>query len=414
MRVLFTPAPISAHITLVAPLAWALQTAGHEVRVAVPPNFTGQVTDFGLTPLPVGESIDLMAAAGTSDPAEIAALTGLHSDGTPRAETIRFRTTWLSALYFGSGLAGASLRGSIDDLVAFARSWRADLVISGFFHGGVVARASGAAHFRMLTGLDHIGRMRTEFLRQQPAGAGDDLRRMVEETLQKFGCTYTEEVLTGEWALDPMPQALRLPDGLPAVPVRQIPVNRPDVPPAWLLEPALRPRVCLTLGLSGREAYGENSAALNFLAAAGSLDIEVVATLTAAQLPPDVTVPGNVRLVDFVPLDQLLPTCAAVIHHGGILTAFAALPHKVPQIIVPAAVWDESEVARYLHRLGAGVALEPEEATPERFAQVLQQALREGRFTQGVERAHRDLLAMPTPNEVVPALERLVARRETR
>jgi len=36
-------------------------------------------------------------------------------------------------------------------------------------------------------------------------------------------------------------------------------------------------------------------------------------------------VPGNVRLVEFVPLNALLPTCSAVIHHGGPQTVAAAL-----------------------------------------------------------------------------------------
>ncbi|MCT2589602.1 DUF1205 domain-containing protein [Streptomyces sp. N2-109] len=394
-----------------APLAWALRTAGHDVRIAVPPNFSEQVTDFGLTPVPVGDSIDLMGAAAQSDPAALSALTGLHGGGTPRAESIRFRTTWLSALYFTTDLPGGSLRGSIEDMVDFARSWEADLVISGFFHGGVVARASGAAHVRILTGLDQIGRMRSEFLASRPDGGSDSLREMVEETLQLFGCSFDEEVLTGQWALDPMPQALRLPLDLPTIPVRQIPVNKAGIPPSWLQEPVKRPRVCLTLGLSGREAYGEHSAATTFLTAAADLDIEVVATLTADQLPPDITVPDNVRLVDFVPLDQLLPTCSAIIHHGGLLTAFAALQHGVPQIVVPASVWDESEVAQYLQDGGAGLAHDPAETTAERFVEALHQVLDDAKFTEGARRLNADLLAMPTPAEVVPTLERLTAQR---
>jgi hypothetical protein len=42
-----------------------------------------------------------------------------------------------------------------------------------------------------------------------------------------------------------------------------------------------------------------------------------------------------VRVVDFVPLNALLPTCSAVVHHGGSGTFAAVLEHGVPQLIIP-------------------------------------------------------------------------------
>ncbi|MFE9117175.1 glycosyltransferase [Streptomyces sp. NPDC007172] len=65
------------------------------------------------------------------------------------------------------------------------------------------------------------------------------------------------------------------------------------------------------------------------------LDVEVVATLNAEQLDALGPTPPNVRAVDFVPLNQLLPSCAAIIHHGGAGTFLTALAHGVPQVVVP-------------------------------------------------------------------------------
>lgn len=52
------------------PLAWALRTAGHEVRVAARPPLTDSITRAGLTAVPIGrdpEPATVMAEAGPRD-----------------------------------------------------------------------------------------------------------------------------------------------------------------------------------------------------------------------------------------------------------------------------------------------------------------------------------------------------------
>jgi UDP:flavonoid glycosyltransferase YjiC (YdhE family) len=41
MRILFLICPSKTHLYAIAPLAWALRTAGHHVRVASQPDPTG-------------------------------------------------------------------------------------------------------------------------------------------------------------------------------------------------------------------------------------------------------------------------------------------------------------------------------------------------------------------------------------
>ena len=59
MRVLFTVNPEKAHYFAMVPLAWALRTAGHEVRVASQPRFADEITQSGLTAVPVGRDTNL-------------------------------------------------------------------------------------------------------------------------------------------------------------------------------------------------------------------------------------------------------------------------------------------------------------------------------------------------------------------
>src|SRR5438128_1660008 len=48
MRVLMTVPPVPDRLHHLVPLAWALRTAGHEVRVAGPPGFTATINMTGL------------------------------------------------------------------------------------------------------------------------------------------------------------------------------------------------------------------------------------------------------------------------------------------------------------------------------------------------------------------------------
>ncbi|MGW1147806.1 hypothetical protein ACWD6I_22755 [Streptomyces sp. NPDC002454] len=54
MRVLFAVFPAVAHVHPIVPLAWALQNAGHDVRVAIHPDAVDLVTEAGLAAVPLG------------------------------------------------------------------------------------------------------------------------------------------------------------------------------------------------------------------------------------------------------------------------------------------------------------------------------------------------------------------------
>jgi UDP:flavonoid glycosyltransferase YjiC (YdhE family) len=66
--------------------------------------------------------------------------------------------------------------------------------------------------------------------------------------------------------------------------------------------------------------------------------------------------PPRVRHCAFAPFRQLLPLCAAVVHHGGIGTTAAALEAGCPQLILPLA-WDQPDNAARVVKLGVGLTL---------------------------------------------------------
>src|SRR5688572_24528507 len=67
MRVLIAAIPVKSHLYPVVPLAWALQTAGHEVRVACHSAFVDQVAATGLTAVGLGAEPDYVSPEPTTD-----------------------------------------------------------------------------------------------------------------------------------------------------------------------------------------------------------------------------------------------------------------------------------------------------------------------------------------------------------
>ncbi|WP_409493540.1 activator-dependent family glycosyltransferase [Amycolatopsis sp. cmx-11-12] len=421
MRVLFTTFAAKSHLYDMVPLAWALHTAGHEVRVASQPDLAEDITRASLTAVPVGEELNLdqVLQEDTSD--EDPSLADLDiAENRPEMLTWDYVLRvfqWYSPVMF-EGLAGEAV---MDDIVEFAREWRPDLVIWDpmTFSGPVAARASGAAHARMLFGQDFIGRMRGHFMRlklqQQPGNQQDPMAEWLDATMKRFNSSFAEEMVVGQWSIDSTPAWMRLPLDINYVPVRFVPYHGPVAVPEWLSERPARPRVCLTAGISGREVMGGDWVPIpQMLEAVADLDIDVVATLDASQLEAVKAIPDNVQLFDFFPLNVLMPTCSAVIHHGGAGAFGTALANAVPQLIIPNHIWDTVVKAEQFAERGAGLFLDPEGLTTDTLRSKLLRLLEDPSFADGAAQARDDFLATPSPNDIVPVLEELTAKHRVR
>lgn len=420
MRVLFTMHAAAAHLFLVVPIAWAMKAAGHEVVVAVQPDIVDDVTRTGLTAVPVGEPSNI-AERLASIPADQQIFGSGYDIAEERPEVLTYEYVRDCMAAFASPLALDLITDDsmYDDMVAFCREWRPDLVVwdSITFPGPVAARACGAAQVRSTFGRDHWGRMRSLFLRmraERPEALDEDpVADWVTAKLARYGCAFDEDVILGQATIDSMPVWTRFPVEHDYLPVRYVPYNGPAVVPDWLRAKAPgRPRVCFTLGVSGRDMWGGNGSigAADLFEAVADLDVEVVATLNADQLDPDLKVPDNVRIVDYVPLNSLLPTCAAIVHHGGTGTFGTSMAHGVPQLVVPARLYDEGGMARQVAEEGAGLVVQPEDLSTRTLRENLQRLLGEPSFRENAARIRRLAEATPAPHDLVGDLEELVAR----
>jgi L-2-deoxyfucosyltransferase len=414
-------------------LAWALRAAGHDVRVASQPDLVDAITGAGLTAVEVGPPLN--AGQWSQDVVdEVAEMWGFTGDDLwgpggrirwelfdlceldPERLGYDYAQMVLSA-WTSLDFQLSSSPAMIDDLVEFAQRWQPDLVIRdpSTFAGSVAAIASGAAHARLLFGLDVVAHMRERYLgllADRPVRTRDDpFREWLGPVLARYGHAFTEDSVVGQWTVDPLPGSLRLPVDHHYLPMRYTPYNGRAVLPEWLRTPSSRPRVCLTLGRSFRETLGGDHASVaELLDAVAELDIEVIATLDRRQLPAGHKIPGNVRTVEFVNLDVLLPTCAAIIHHGGSGTSQTALAHGVPQVIVPTVMLDNHLKSWRVEAAGAALCLPDATGfTARDVRDLLERVLKEPSFAQQAAALRTEMLAAPTPAELVPALQRLTA-----
>ncbi|MFI5807668.1 nucleotide disphospho-sugar-binding domain-containing protein [Streptomyces sp. NPDC051561] len=419
MRVMFTMWPAPAHFYPALPLAWALQGAGHEVCVASAHDLAETVTGAGLTAVPLGDAsstpsleLETVISYALDGPAREELEAALVREEADREPMTMFSTYVMTSMRMFHTPGGARTPGAapdrlpgVDGLVEFARDWQPDLVLwdSVWPGAAVAARAVGAAHARQLWGPDYCG-WATERL---GTGAANPLAEMMRPLAARYGQEVDDELLRGQWTVDPTPPELRLAVKGRTVSVRRVPYTGVGVFPDWLHPKPRRPRVALSLGVSARKIGGPESMIEHILEVVSGLDIEVIATLDEEQLAGR-RVPDNVRTVDFVPLNQLLPTCDAVIHHGGGGTLTAALAHKVPQLIVMEGM-EASAYSAHLASYGAGLTVDHRSQSVPEIRKALLRVLEEPSFREGTERLHASWLAMPSPNDVVPSLEKLTA-----
>ncbi|MGW2492642.1 activator-dependent family glycosyltransferase [Streptomyces sp. NPDC001606] len=425
MRVLITTMPAPTHLTPNVPLAWALHNAGHEVRVASHPNMVEHIHSAGLTAVPVGRNVSIPDAVhATAEDERLERITealGLTEAEADKRGHIRNFVLAAFTLYYSQEAVGAGGQALADDLIAHARSWQPDLVLWDplVLASPIAAREVGAAHARVLWGLDRMGWLRKRFLEQlaDPASGLDEdlIRQVMQPTLDRLGHEFDEELLTGQWTVDLMPPRLAEPLGLRTIHLRRVPYAGPATVPDWLSTPPERPRICLTLGASGRTFFQENHGVsiASLLEMLGELDVEVVATFNSVQLEKAGSVPANVRTVDYIPLGQLLPTCAAIIHHGGGGTYAAAAAHKVPQIVIPKHFGDFLDNARYVAERGAGLCVDRATTMDDLRKQILQ-VITEPSYQDGAADLYEEALGTPGPNEIVPVLERLTRENRSR
>jgi UDP:flavonoid glycosyltransferase YjiC (YdhE family) len=405
MRVLFCVQRDLSHLFPLVPLAWACRAAGHEVRIAGPPALQDVIVHTGLPAVTVGR--DQPMPNNTADiklafqhkPFPVNWPAHPHLLDEPQHAVIEMlaRNACESAEY------------TVDGLIAFARDWRADVVVHDIlgFVGAVAAAAAGIPNVRLFTGIA-----------LQPMEGRIGGTEPFPEYTALFERRGLPVRMLPSLSIIPAPPTLQPPVPGPCRAMRYVPYNGPGVVPSWVTEPAGRPRVLLTWGMAVNRAIsrvGPQALAPFRLAveAVHTLDVEVVVTGTAEQLSLLGGLADNVRSVVGAPLHLLLPSCAAIVHQGGDGSSMAAAVYGVPQVTV-GRTQAEVLVGERLAAAGAAVNLRYNdlESDPNgggALAAAVAKVLADPTYSESAARIQQEFDRLPAPTDLVPVLRELAS-----
>jgi UDP:flavonoid glycosyltransferase YjiC (YdhE family) len=126
------------------------------------------------------------------------------------------------------------------------------------------------------------------------------------------------------------------------------------------------PPIAFSPGSANKEAHHFFAAAVDACQRLGRRGI--LLTKYAHQLPPKL--PDSVHHVGFVPMSQLLPHTAALVHHGGIGSCAQGFAAGVPQVVRPMS-YDQFDNSRRVVRLGVGKEISVRRFSGQRVADTL-------------------------------------------
>jgi len=408
MRVLLATLPELSHALPTVPLCWALRAAGADVLVASGGDVV-KITGAGLPVVDLlpGKGIaqflnafDVAALAPGSDAPAEARPAGPEPAAPaparePEPDVLSEAPEYAGFLPHVSQLLPeadvAELMEMMHGFVDVAERWRPDVIVYGPMTVGALAAAAKLD----VPAVEHgFGFLRT-------AGLDPVLRALAGEVFDRHGVDLPAK----RYGIDVAPPSML--EGEPqGWSMRYVPYNGGGVVPDWLNERSARPRVLVTLGNLIPQLAGGHSLVGRIVEQAASVDAEFVLALGAVDPSALGGLPANVRAVGYMPLTQLLPTCAAVIHHGGAGTCMGALDAGIPQLVIP-HLFDHQHTADLVVKRGAGMALDLA-AESELPSGVLDALVHDEHLRAGAREVQAELRTMPTPAQIATRLFDLV------
>lgn len=377
MRVICTAVPGSGLFLASVPLAWALRAAGHEVLLLNNGPGARAASQAGLPVVDPVADRDLWAEFMAAIPKNRMA------PPTPaQGQAMGGRFGW-----FGEQM--------VDGMLEVGRAFRPDMVISTTEQGAgpLLAAALGVPL------VEHSIRI---------ASAGNDEHStMFRDGVAAYLAPKRAQLGIGDVparvaTLDMRPPSLGGTATDAQWLMRYVPYNESRVVPAWVTQPAQRPRVCVTLG-TVVPAMGGLDVLRGLVADLSTMDADVLLAVGDIDLTELGELPANVRPLGWMPLTSLMPTCAAILHHAGSATVATPLVHGVPQVALPRGA-DQPRNAELVARSGVGIVIDE----PDQAADALHKVLGDPGFAERAAVVRDEIAAQPSPAEIVSRLVELV------
>jgi len=389
VRVLFTSMSAQSHIAPMLPLARTAANAGHEVVFATGPDAVAQVQGAGLQALPAGLPFAevrqrYLQASGSE-------LVGLSPQ--ERLEHL-----------LRHGLIGIAAPAMAADLLPFARTWQPDLVIRNLGEPAaeVVATAAGVPH--VVHGFSSP--KSSYFAAAHRAGLAELYERCGIDP--PHGDSRLATPYLDIWPEDLHQQAedWQYPNMWPLRPENALPLAAPGPRPPALDGLPFERTVYVTAGTTHNSTPGLMETMLKGLREEA---VNVVVTIGPdGDLDRFGRQPDHVRIERYIAQNTLLPHCEVVVCSAGAGTVLGALAHGRPLVLAPVAT-DQYEMAAQVQQAGAGRACSTQPLSPAAVRESFQEISTDPAYSAAAVRLREQILSMPTPADLLPRLDELVA-----
>ncbi|MFF5229093.1 nucleotide disphospho-sugar-binding domain-containing protein [Dactylosporangium sp. NPDC000521] len=370
---LFTINPAPGHLYALVPLAWAMHLRGHDVLVAAPQSMGQQIRRAGLSHAVVGGDASFFELwpqhlrLGGNDTLDLAVFAAIAERTGP-------------------------------DIVALARAWRPDLVVTEpvEYAAPLAATLLGIPWVLHHWGLPVPGAVHRAAL----ADIADRLLRLADT----LGVAQPTDAPLA--TVDTCPPSLRPSpeDSGVRLPMRYVPYNSASTLPEWLFAPRMRPRICVSMGtVPIPEGVDGLTAAVE-----GMRDLDVEVVVSGAGVHGIEDLPPNARRVGWLPHHVLLPTCDLFVHHGGSGSSMAALGAGRPQLVLP-QMCDQFSIADRLTAAGVARTVSFADRSPAAVRAAVRSLLADSAVTRRAGRVRDEIAAMPAPPDVAATLAGLTA-----
>jgi UDP:flavonoid glycosyltransferase YjiC (YdhE family) len=380
MKVLVVCIPLAGHLNPLKPLVGAFVDAGDDVLVASGPDVRPEVVAAGAEFAPAGHGFgwwfERLSARTRAMPGDGLAPDRILSYFLPRV--------------FGE----AALDDMVDGALGAATEFSPDLVVFDTFAlaGPLVADIVGVPSLNIPITLplartelelidDAVCPMWRAFGRRSPGLAG-------------VYCGLTADIWPAGLDVRDVDDGRRL-------------ALRPCPVPTGPRRPSDEPTVYVTLGtLYG----GATDVFVEVLRGLASEPVRVVVTVGADRDPASLHgIAANARVERYLDHSELLPTCSAVVHHGGSGTMFGALAHGLPQVVIPQGA-DNYINADAVAAAGLGVALGPADLTADAVRDAVDRVLHDSSFGTAAAIVADEIAAMPSHADVAASLRTVIGR----
>ncbi|GAB7187338.1 macrolide family glycosyltransferase [Kitasatospora sp. Ki12] len=305
-------------------------------------------------------------------------------------------------------VADAFLQGALPLALARPRSERPALISLGVTPSMLPSVDTAPFGLALPPLPGEEGRARNRALQEEADRRGEPLRAYAEKVYEGLGVRLPEgprgrAVVTVpdhflqltvpgfEYPRSDAPEGFRLIGALPGLVGAEQPL------PSWWDELTDgRPVVVVTQGTLANADLGELVAPT--VTALAGRDVLVVAATGRPDGPGELAelfggaLPGNVRAVDYVPFERLLPHTDVLVSNGGYGGVQTALRYGVP-LVVAGASEDKPEVAARVQWSGVGLDLRTGRPAAAGVGAAVDRVLAEGRFREQARALGAELAA---------------------